>query len=439
MIVFVDILTIVFTVIVICKNYKKFTNSSLYLIYFTFVILYVLPILLDYIIGFNEYLPECNGLEISREDYLTSLIYDAFVIYVQLVLMTNRNKKYTHSVSFKKSLTIGVSNISNRITKYLLLGTLAAPFWMIINSASHLLFFFQWRELKVIDLPSGYAVAECLSYIGISCSILLIFKKINSKRLLVYLQRIVYILLLYMNICIEGKRAVLFFALCNIVIVILFNYYFKRDLNLGQKILYRRGFSIMIVLFSIYMIGATLDTHTTRGGNDNKITSARVDFLRDDRVRMAIYAELYPSEMQITQHVLQTLPDDLFSCFPLNFLKSRIDRDFVMYQTRFTCAMAGESTTNISNDLKERYSFMTVSFLAEIISNLGILLGLICIPFFLLWFVNLINRYPSPINILIFNSFFLLNLFDFSYICYYIQLTLLLMFMYKRNIKTRRI
>lgn len=437
MVVFVDILTIIFTIIVICKNCKKFTNSALYLIYFTFVILYILPILLDYTVGFNEYIPECKGLGVSRKDIVTSLIYDLFVIYVQIVLIINRNKKFSYSDNFKHSLTLGGSNIPPKIYKYLVVGTLAAPFWMIINSASHLLFFFQWRELRIIDLPTGYPVAECLSYIGISCSIFLIFKNNKSNRLLVLFQRIVYILLLYMNICIEGKRAVLFFALCNIVIVVLFQYYFNKKLSIGQKMLFRKGGSIIVILFSIYMISSTFETHANRGGEGNKITNARVDFLRDDRVRMSIYAELNPSQMQITKHALQTLPDDLLSFFPLNFLKSRINRDFVMYQTRFTCAMSGENTSNISDDLKENYSFMTVSFLAEVISNLGVFLGLICIPFILLWFVNLINHYPSPINILIFNSFFLLNLFDFSYVSYYIQLTLILMIIYKRNKKIR--
>lgn len=431
-IILIDIITIIVTIVVAYKNYKYFTNSSLYLIYYTFVILYVLPIILDYTLGYNDYILECKGFTISRLDNTTTIIYDLFIIYLQYVIISYGKRKNGFSYIYKKSLTIENTNIPNYLYKYIWIGALAAPLWMISNSAYHILFYFQWRELRLIDLPSGYAVAECLSYIGISCSIFLLVRHVKTNTLLTFIQRIMSILLLYINICIEGKRAILFFALCNIVIVLLFNYYFRKDLTQLQKIAFRWGTSIIVILFSIYMIYSTIDIHTNRGGNSDKITSARVDFLRDDRVRMAIYAELNPTQMQITEHALQTLPDDILSFFPLNFLKSRIARDNVLYQTRFTCAMSGENTKNITEDMKDNYSFMTVSFLAEIISNLGLYLGILCIPFFLLWFVKLINNYPSPINILIFNSFFLLNLFDFSYVSYYIQLTILLIFIYNR-------
>ena len=430
-----DITTIIITVILVGKNYKAFTNSSLNIIHYTFVIFYVLPILLDYTLGFNDYMANCWGFTISREDFVTSMVYDAFVLYVQFVLVSHRRKESGYSYMFQHSLTSGSLSIPNSIYRLIWIGTLSAPVWMIINSASQFLFFFQWRELRIFDLPHGYAVAECLSYIGISCSAFLLFRNVDSGKLVSFIQRIIAVLLMYINICVEGKRSVMFFALCNIVVILLFNYVFRGDMGRGHKTIIRWGTSVAIILFTIYMISATFYTHLTRGGNDSQMTSARVDFLRDDRVRMAIYAEMNPSQMQITEHALQTIPDDLLSCFPLNFLASRIHREVVMYQTRFTCAMLGERTTIITDDIKEQYSYMTVSFLAEIISNLGLYLGLACIPFVLLWFVKLINQYPSPINILIFNSFFLLNLFDFSYVSYYIELTLLLIIIYNRNNK----
>lgn len=432
-----DLVTLFITAILLWKNYRYFTRSSLYLIHFTFAILYVLPILLDYTIGFNEYSIKTWGFLISRSDTTTSLLYDAFVLYVQFVLVANRTRSRGYSHVYESSLTTESLTTPNYVYKLILVGAIAAPLWMIYNSASQFIVMFQWRETRLFDLPKGYAVAECLSYIGISCSVFLLFWRIESSKLFAFLQRIIAIFLLYVNICTEGKRAVMFFALCNIVVVLLFNYVFRKSLNSAQKAVIKWATSAAIILFSVYMISMTLETHATRGDSDNQLTTARIDFLRDDRVRMAIYAEIYPDQMQITEHLLQSVPDDLLSCFPLNFLASRIHHDVVMYQTRFTCAMSRESVNNITQDQKESYSFMTVSLLSEIISNLGLILGLICIPFVLLWFVKMINQYPSPINMMVFNSFFLLNLFDFSYVSYYIELTLLLIYLYHKKVLNR--
>ena len=434
MIEIVDIITIVITFFLTIKACKYIRYSAVTIVYLTFIVLYAFPLLLDYTIGFNTYeTGRLWGFIVSREDFLTSLLYDFFLIYNQIVLLFYKKAKYKHNINYENSLKNGLNIFQSRIMLFLWIGAFAAPIWMAYNAASELMFMFLWRETRLIDLPYGYTLAESLTFIGISSSIILFFNNVSSNILINWANKLLSLSLLYVNICIQGKRVSLFFALVNIASFFLFYIAFRKNQGNTTSSFLKYAGVISSVLMVVYMVDFSLTVYDDRGGNVENITHVRIDFLRDDRVRMAIFSEIHPEQMTITDKPLQTVVDDILTIFPLNFLQSKIDRTQVWYQTRFTCALSNVNVSRITDYEKQHYSFMTTTVLAEFISNMGVYLGLLLIPFLLLWFVDLINRLDAPFNMLLFNSFFLLNLFDFSYVSLYLE-CIVIWILYRRKV-----
>ena len=138
-------------------------------------------------------------------------------------------------------------------------------------------------------------------------------------------------------------------------------------------------------------------------------------------------------EVEILDYPLQTYAGDIFGFIPLNYIPSLVGMKIYSYQTYFTYAVIHKKRSgnlDVANN-----SFMTVSCFAELISNLGLLLGMALMPFICLWFARRIDKYPYPFNAFIICSFILLHLFDVMYIAIYLELTFFLCLIYKNKRK----
>lgn len=425
-----DILTLVISTFFLLKNLKNVKKSAKYLIWLVIYVLYIVPLYIDYLYILPEYLDIVNGFVISRSDDLTNVLFDFFFLFLQYGLLYKNKKDNTSD--FDTSFTL-----TSRCRKLLYLGTTFAPLVVILLIRQYfLLYTFGWRELEIIEPPRFYDYAEQLCYFSSSCAILLFFEK-RKKLVLNIFQKCLTFGLLYVSLSIQGKRAILFYVMICVCIVLYFEFIGRLRNNRSWKpfLLY-----VFIVggVAAFYMVILSMEVKITRAGRESDdtnrmVTSLRVDFFRDDRVRMAFYSDLHPQQMQILQYRGQTLIPDLFGLWPINYLRDRIGVGRKTYQTYFTCALSGE---NVNSPTAIRDSnWMTVTFISEIISNFTFVLAFFIIPFFCLKVSRLINRLKYPFNILSVFAFVLLNLFDTTYVIVFIEFSII----YYLLLKKRRI
>jgi len=242
---------------------------------------------------------------------------------------------------------------------------------------------------------------------------------------------LVYGAILYMNICLQGKRSILFFALLNYVLITLPG---LRDKTLDIKKRRRKMFGTVIIVTVVVgiMIASTLVVKITSRGYDTSnyselYTALRIDFFRDDRVRMAIYALFNPSEMRIIDYPGQSLLPIPTWLFPIDHILGVFDINFPAYTNYFCSAL-------LMLPRSESFTYMTPCIYAELISNFGIL-GMILMPFLCVYFATKADKYPYPLNIFILVSFIILQMYSIPYMIYYIEFVLLMCWMVKSRIR----
>lgn len=418
-----EIYTVVITTLWIVLKFRTLYQSSQFTIGILLYIFYIIPLLLDYSYQFVDYSNEGWGFRVSSNDIWCRILYDITIMYT-IYRVLYKPPKHLYPV---------YNQIDNRNIKqyraYLLLGSLIPPIAVILLLRQPgMLFLFQWRELGIFPTTGSYSTIEKFTYIAVSCSVFLLLDR-NTKLVNIY--RLLSLPLLAVNICIQGKRAIIFFMVINVCIICYFRV---------KDIIFKSKHSLLNVLFVIsiclgglvFMLNMTYQVKSERGYNVNDdsamYTSTRIDFFRDDRVRLAIYKKLYPDETPMLDYPGQTILTDMLSFVPLNYVTSAVGAERYNYQTYLTCALENHKRGNKIN--VSQYGYMTVCFIAELISNFGIL-AIFIIPYVCLWFCKKIDQYPYPYNALITCAFVLLNLFDFTYIVYYLELLFVLCCLYK--------
>lgn len=423
-----DILTIVVSLYILYSSLKKLHESSVYVYIALIFVFYVTPLLIDYMYIFPEY-TKFYGYSISYLNPITRVVYD-FCILITLSYLYKKGKK-THQITSMSNIYIS--------HKWTWLGCLIAPLSAIfLVKNPNLLFAFQWRELLLYD-PSAkyYLFTEELTYIGICASCLLLF---DSKSSFTHpiISKVLTCIFLFFNICIEGKRAALFFTILVIVMILVYKYADEiKQLKLEGRRLSLRSMMLWLVSVSVifgavyFMYQFSLDVKINRGYTEETsvmVEAFRIDAFRDDRVRMAIYSKLYPDNMRILNYPGQTIWDCFKYIIPINVISGRLGLSHYMYQHYFTAAL---QKAPLGPDC-----FMTVSIFAESISNFGVVFGLMFYLYLTMFFVKMSDRAPHPFNILFIFIFIMMNLFDLSYCMIMIEFCAL---MYYFNIKRRGI
>lgn len=215
-----------------------------------------------------------------------------------------------------------------------------------------------------------------------------------------------YGVLLFMNICIQGKRSILFFALLVYILIMLPG---LRNKALDSKERRRKMFGIVIIAVIAVgiMIASTLVVKVTSRGYDANdfselYTALRIDFFRDDRVRMAIYAILNPNQMKIVDFPGQTLLPIPTWIFPIDHILGKFGISYPAYTSYFCSAL-------LMLPRSQSFTYMTPCIYAELISNFGFF-GALFMPFLCVWFASKADKYPYPFNVFILVSFIALQM-----------------------------
>lgn len=425
-----DIITFVVSTIWLIESLRKISLGSRYFINVLIYIFYILPLGMDYIYQMADYsYSGWWGFIVPRNDILTVIIYDLGLLYTQYII-----------VSYKRKRDIGLNRSvakEGSYTAIMLIGMiLPAVAVLVLLRQPGMLYMFQWRELELFSTEGSFSTIERFTFIGVSCSAFLLF---DLNRKLFHPLRLIALIFLYVNICIEGKRAIIFFAMINIAVLIYLR--FKELKSKGKGVFFYIVVSVPIVAAAIVvMVFMTVTVKMERGYDVNDTskmyTTTRIDFLRDDRLRLAIYSDINRDEVKLLDYPLQTFFHDVFAFIPLNYIPPLLDLKTYSYQTYFTYALEHKERKTEKLNVQE-HSYMTVTCFAEIISNLGFFIGFLLLPFFCLWFSRKIDKYPYPYNAFIICSFILLHLFDFFYVAVYLELTFILCWIYKKTSKKR--
>lgn len=414
-----DIFTIIVSIFFVRNAFKSLGKGTKSLYIITFWLLYTLPLYLDYLVGIPNY--QNYGFIVSSHDSISRIIYDIGLL-VAFLLINRYNKRKTYAD----------------------MGNVKIPYWLFIMGCficpieSYLvmgniwnLFIIFWRENEVLDminLPPDFYLVEAFSYFGIACSCLLLFED-NRNMAYPKLIKSFAIVLLYINVSAEGKRAALFFALLVISFIMIYKFTIrdtltKKSLLESSSLKIKILFAIFLVLSVMVMSTVTEVVKVNRGARyedrDLLITSSRIDFFRDDRVRMSIFSEVNPDQMTILDNVGKTLFEAHKYFFPTSMITCRIfDTSDYNYQQYFTAALDHEGVAGTRG-------YMTVSIYAELISNFGLIVGLFSFPLLIILLINISDKLRYPLNLLVLINFIFTNLFDISYCAWMMELSILL-------------
>ena len=395
---------------------------------------YVFPLYLDYFVAMADYSYAYKfwGYVVSRQSVLTNITYDLAVILLQYFVLYHKKNN---------AIQTGITSsfdIQGRFYRILLIIGMVSPslFVLALLHEPGMLYSFQWREMDLFPAEGSYGHIERLTYVAVSCSVFLLFSNFKKGRFITVLFKASVLLFLYTNVCIQGKRGMLLFAIVNLFLVLYIKVFLKKRQRIADKKKVLGG-AIIGVMAAAAMLASTYFVKLGRGYStdlaDMMYVSTRIDFLRDDRVRMAIYSEQNPDKMKILAYPCQTLFTDVLTIVPIDYIAHFLTgfENKYSYQQYFTHAM--EKNEYSDNFDSKSYSYETVTVFAELISNLGIILGTSLMILLCLWVVKESDRYPYPYNILILSSFFLANLYHFGYIVYYVEATFILCLLYKRK------
>lgn len=411
-----DIITCVVSGLFFIGNWRIIRSHFSNVIYVLFLIFYVFPLFID---CFYEIPPYGNhydgGFSIPSLDKNTRIIYDFFIIYVQYIVVQHL-RQYPN-----KNLLIESDQNRLKVPDWLLFVGMCLPtiITLFVLQSPQLLYAFQWRELGLIEIQKFYWYVETFSYIAITCCALLLcsigYKK--STRFMAFI-------FMFMNVCQQGKRAALFFALINVALVLYYNYvHIKREKTNILTIVAVISFVVIIIQ---NMLSMTFQVQQSRGYDDevsNMVEMTRVDFLRDDRVRYSVYDELY-NNGSILDYKGQSLIAEACNAFPLMYVFGRYEVAQYKYQNMLSCSLVGEDP-----HLSDK-QHMTPCFIGELVSNVGIIIGLLITPFFIIWFIKMSRKYPYPLNVFVILCFALLNLFSITYIVLFFEFTYIFTYIY---------
>ena len=434
MIAFLDILTLIISAIYGIKVYRKKASSGRLIVYFMFFFICVIPLALDYIIGLPDYtLYNTNGryggFIKSFNDFETRAFYDLFLLMTQFIIINCCKKKRIRIKVLKKNefhyRNNALNGFNNNMTSFKeevlansmrMVCFLFAVFPVLLSlvfGAYEILFAFGWRDYHFFEniTNSGwYSFAERFSYLGVTAAILLIIMKYEKKNLWTAFLRILAFVFLLMNMCIESKRSIIFFALIIALAVLLY----CRNVNLKIIVIVALISASIVVIYSIF-VKTTLRNYS---GFEGIYSALRVDMFRDDTIKFCIYSMLHPDEIKILDFPFQSYLSQIKYFFFIDILVGK----FKLFNLPGVGFNRYLSSALIGRDISAGYSYMTTSIFDEAIANFGFL-GFIFAPFVCAKVSYMIDQAESLEKILLIGSIVLAMMYSPNYILLYIECT----------------
>lgn len=360
-------------------------GACLLLILFYFI--FIFPYISDYF--FNLDFKNFPGFYYSFNDYKTNLIYCVFLIYTSSVLWFFRGKD-VFDVKFKKNTKyFDILIFIFSVFPYLF-------FLFVPNKANYLIYGGDWlRNFNEID----YLYSSYLNILTFISAVLggYIFVKYLNKNLFFSL---VMLMILFFDFYLNGKRGI---VILSVIVLSFFSFFYWKK---TKSLLF-----ISIILFCLAVFNSWYQSNVRDFDSSvslvDKYENLRIDYFRDQRVKMAIYAEINPEKINILEYTGQSYLFYLTFFIPRNFWEGKP----LPYAQYFTSALY----------LTEPQMWgwgMSTSIFDEFIANFG-LLGILLVPFLLVIILNKsheLNKYFGLYTLFLIVLLFMLQMISFMFL-----------------------
>lgn len=417
-----DLLTIAISLFWAIKNLRRIRESSIYIIYFFFFFIYIVPLIMDYTLGFPEYFfhwdaiynsyDKYAGFIESYKDETTRIIYDLFVIVIQFLLIPNK-AKLIQKVEYKEEN----NTVSSRLFLILFFFSILPIVFSLVVGYYYIPFIYGWREnpiLSMLQNDNYYSTIEKLTYIGIASSLICLLSPNKN-----FLFKLLMLCICYMNVSIESKRSIVFFTMA---IFLLLKYKgFGKKINIFQLTFITVLCVVGIVIYSLYI------KTNIRGYSDadQLYTNIRIDLFRDDTARLVIYS-LFSNMKSVIEWPFQSYITEIMYLFPLDIINGmlRLEVTSIGFNTYLTSTLVGAS-------LSEGLRWMTTSMIDEALANFSIV-SFILIPLFLKRCSIYIDNSKPFVQVLLMSSLLLSFMYSFNYIVYFLQFVFFIIYIQKK-------
>lgn len=325
------------------------SRNSIHFVMFVFYVFFVLPLLLDILIGRPDYFRQ-PGFTLASQNDATSLIYCGYVAVTPVIWWATK-PKLSKKIQYGRYRLDGFIPVLRRLT----------PLWYLLLIAPTVLVLFAPQPSRYLQYGAivgmgdeqareyhAFLASVCLLSLVAALALLLSRRKLSLEYLL-------FILIWLMSAAwINGKRHFVAYMLVSLGLI------FWQRRTFTVKTLVYGGVLVAIVFlsFSTYFLSSVKGINMT--SFPESYTSFRIDYGRDDVVKMTIYAELHPEEMNILEYRGQSLLFNLTMFVPREFWPDKP----LPYAQYFTSAMLQSSPRFWGWG-------MTTSWLEEAIANFG--------------------------------------------------------------------
>ena len=428
-------------------SFFELKKEKNWIIYYIFYFLFVLPILLDRVYAISAHnLTFRYGYSIMTSDPVVGVVYDACISFICCILY------YLLKHSFKNVHGIErASLLENKLIKSVLLFGSFLPIGLFVfgcfvsKRTPFLIFNFGWRYLYENSLPSGeifaYSAAERLTYIGIVCSLLLLFgvkyKEIfarenngfNIKKIAIFLVlSSLLVISILLNNLIEGKRSIFLFTGIVLSICLIYKIKWgKRGVILGIIFL----FIIVALFIGVIYLGTNFRGKTGEGEGIKmyEYTLLRVDYFRDQSLKFVIYSLFHSKEIQLLSFPFQSYMTEIWYLFPLVYIPLSFKKG---YETYFTASnsLIGSESLNPTR--------LTNSGLDEFCANFSFF-GILIFCVLLYFLIKKTKTCSSDWKILLCVSFVLFMMYTTSYVCWFYEFVVAVFVLQKISVQKKKL
>jgi putative Ca2+/H+ antiporter (TMEM165/GDT1 family) len=330
-------------------------RSTILLVFLVFYAFFALPLLFDLVLGSSSYLGEPGFVYAERDDAV-NVIYCLFIALVPLIwswfLRAHKSRPFRSEEALRKLRRL-------RLPLVLLLFMPIALIWWAPDPALYLKYAFAVTEnlgKNVTDISQFHSYVMASTVIVTIAAAALVGGDKRPWRCLMLVAPCVAA-----AVWLNGKRSVLAVA----VIMMMTGLWLSGRLR-GRKILIAAAVSVLLIASFSYWYQLTVrGIDPFIAANSDVYENFRIDYARDSRVKMAIFAELHPSTMSILEFRGQSLIFYATAYIPRTMWPGKP----LTYACYFTSAMLGSSPQDSGWG-------MTTSIFDEAIAN-GSWLGLL--------------------------------------------------------------
>ena len=276
---------------VVCQMVKGSLRPVLWVIIVHFVVCGI-PLFLDLIIGVPIY-GDKYGFYYASRDVITSIIYDLYVcICPPLWWFFGRPKRYRES---QKAIIISWESIIYKKYTYLLLIILLLPLVLIstVPEPNILLEYgYVTKRFQLLLTGSEWTYLREAASISLICAFIII----NLSKRRVYF--ILCFVMILVDVWVVSKRYTIAMAIF-LTITTLWN---KGYLSKARILLVVVAAPILMGVFSYAYQSSVRGINLRSSSFEGLYEDVRIDYGRDDVIKLAIYSEVHPEAVRILEH-----------------------------------------------------------------------------------------------------------------------------------------